>query len=243
MNKILSNFKFRLSYLLGWLGWYLLLYLFIIIVLFYALIQTGVISSSEGSLVYRIWGLIFFQFAISVKFKEDFDFFLTYSNTRREIFFSFVSVGIANSVIISSIIVFEKIVVDYLNNWLGYKNIVDPFHFFAPYATNNIFLLFLFFLMLSICVLLLGLLLGSLFYRFGKLFRLFFWVFITLISIIYLPFLLWSFYQEDRLTAVFASMGEFFARFNVLTSSGYLLLLTIVLGALTFMSMRRLPQK
>jgi hypothetical protein len=180
---------------------------------------------------------------MSVRFKEDFDFFLTFSNTRKEIFYSFAFVGTVYSVIISAIIVLEKVIVDYLNNWLGFNNIMDPFHFFAPYATNNIFLMFLFFLMLSICSLFLGMLLGSLFYRFGKFFRLIFWAVIFLISVIYLPLQMWSFYQEDRLSTVFSSMGDFLGGFNVLASSGYLLLIAIVLGAASFINMRRLPQK
>lgn len=243
MKKIQSNIKFRMSYLFNWLSWNLAIYLTVIFVVFYALIQTGLVNQSEGSLVYRIWGLVIFQFVISAKFKEDFDYFLTFSNTRKEIFYSLASVGVVNSAIISGIIVLEKIVVDFLNGWLGFKNFVDPFHFFAPYATDNIFLLFLFFLALSILVTFLGLLLGSLYYRFGKLFRLIFWVVIFFISAIYLPFLMWSYYQENQLTAVFSNMGEFFGGFNVLASSGYLLLIAIVLGAATFLNMRRLPQK
>lgn len=243
MNKILSNFKFRMGYQRNWFLWNLAIYFTIILVVFYALIQTGLINKSEGSLVYRIWLLVFFQFSMSVRFKEDFDFFLAFSNTRKEIFYSFATVGVTYSVLISGIIVLEKIVIDFLNGWLGFQNVVDPFHFFAPYASDNLFLLFLFFLMLSILTTFLGLLLGSLFYRFGKLFRLIFWIAIFFISAIYLPLLMWSYYQENRLTAVFSSMGEFFGGFNVLASSGYLLLIAIVLGAAAFLNMRRLPQK
>lgn len=243
MNKILANFKFRIGYLQNWLLWNLVIYFTVIFIVFYALIQTDLINKSAGSLVYRIWGLVIFQFVISAKFKEDFDLFLTFSNTRKEIFYSFATVGVAYSALISGIIVLEKIVVDFLNGWLGFKNIIDPFHFFSPYASDNVLLLFLFFWMLSILVSFLGLLLGSLFYRFGKFFRLITWVGIFFISAIYLPLVMWSLYQENRLTAVFSTIGEFLGGFNLLASSGYLLMLAILLGAAAFLSMRRLPQK
>lgn len=231
-----------MRYLLNWLSWNLAIYFTIIFVVFYALIQTGLVGKSEGSLVYRIWSLVIFQFVISAKFKEDFDFFLTFSSTRREIFYSLASVGIVNSVIISVIIVLEKIIVDLLNVTLGFKNIIDPFHSFAPYATDSLFSLFFFFLTLSIVSTFLGLLLGSLSYRFGRLFRLLFWAITSIIFLVYLPLVMWSLYQENQLTAVFTAMGEYLGGFNVLATSGYLLLLAIGLGALTFVNMRRLPQ-
>ena len=243
MNKIQSNFKFRMSYLLTWLSWNLAIYLTLIFVVFYALIQTNIIGTSSGSLVYRIWGLVIFQLIISGRFREDFDMFLTFSNTRKEIFYSLSSVIVVNSAIISAIIVLEKIVIDFLNGQLGYNNIIDPFHFFAPYATNNVVLIFIFFLTLSIASSFLGLLLGSLYYRYGKLFTIVFWAIIFLLSIIYLPLQMWSFYQDDRLSDTFSAMGSFLGGFNVLAISGYLLLIAVALGAATFLNLRRLPQK
>ncbi len=243
MHKIQANIIFRLRYLLTWLSWNMAIYFILVIVTFYVLIQTGIIGVSNGSLVYRIWALVIFQFIISAKFQEDFDCFLTFSNTRQEIFYALGSVAIINSTLISVIIVLEKVMIDLFNGWFGFRDITDPLHAFAPYAVDNIFSLFFFSLSLSIALSFLGMLLGSLSYRFGKLFDYLVWLAVFLLSIVYLPLALWSLYQEGELTAVFASWGEFLGGFNVLANSGYLLLIAIVLGALTFLNMRRLPQK
>lgn len=243
MQKIQANINFRLRYLLTWLSWNLIIYFVIVFVIFYALIQTGIIGTSNGSLVYRIWALIIFQFVISIKFQEDFDYFLTFSSTRQEIFYSLGGVAIINSSIISVIIVLEKVMIDFLNGRLGYRNIIDPFHFFSPYATNNLFTLFLFFLALAIALSFLGVLLGSLSYRFGKSFDYLVSFAISLLSVVYLPLAMWSQHQQGRLTAVFTSLGESLGGFNVIANSGYLLLIAAVLGALTFLNLRRLPQK
>lgn len=241
--KIQSNIKFRLRYLLIWLSWTLAIYFILVPVVFYVLIQTGNVSPSRGSLVYRICALVIYQFIVSIKFREDFDYFLAFSNTRKEIFYSLGSVAVINSALVSVIIVLEKIVIDFLNGWLGYQNINDPFHAFSPYAMDNIFSLFFFFLAFSIALSFLGMLLGSLSYRFGKKFDLIVWAAASVIAIIYLPLTMWSLYQENRLTAVSNTLGEFLGGFNVWTNSGYLLLIAIVLGALTFINLRRLPQK
>lgn len=243
MHKIQSNIHFRLRYLLTWLSWNLAIYFTIIFIVFYALIQTGIIGTSNGSLVYRIWALIIFQFVISAKFQEDFDYFLAFSNTRQEIFYSLGSVAAINSAIISVIIVLEKVIIDFLNGRLGYRNIIDPFHAFAPYATGNILALFFFFLTLSIALSFLGMLLGSLSYRFGKKFDLLVWAAVSVLSIIYLPLAMWSLFQQGRLTAVSNAFFESLGSFNVWANSGYLLLIAIVLGALTYLNLRRLSQK
>jgi hypothetical protein len=105
MNKVQSNINFRLGYLLTWLSWNLAIYFILGFGVVYVLIQTGFVGKGNGSLVYRIWALVIFQFIISAKFQEDFDYFLTFSNTRREIFYSLSSVAVVNSGIISVIIV------------------------------------------------------------------------------------------------------------------------------------------
>jgi hypothetical protein len=243
MHKVQSNISFRLRYLLIWLSWTLVIYFILVPVIFYVLIQAGSVSPSRGSLVYRICALIIYQFIVSAKFREDFDYFLTFSNTRKEIFYSLSSVAIISSTLISIIIVLEKIVIDFLNEWLGYRNITDPFHAFAPYATDNIFALFFFFLTLCIALSFLGMLLGSLSYRFGKKFDLIVWAAVAFISIIYLPLAMWSLYQEDQLTVGLTTFFESLGGFNVWANSSYLLLIAIVLGAFTFVNLRRLPQK
>ena len=243
MNKIQSNVKFRFRYLLTWLSWNLAIYFFLIFVIFFILIQTGIIGTSNGSLVYRIWALVVFQFVVSTKFQEDFDYFLTFSNTRKEIFYTLGSVILINSAIISIIIVLEKVTIDFLNGRLGYQNIVDPFHAFSPYATGNIFLLFIFFLTLSIALSFLGMLLGSLSYRIGKKFDLIVWTAVSILSLIYLPLAMWSLSQQGRLTAVLTAFGEFLGGFNVWANSSYLLLIAIGLGGLTYLNLLRLPQK
>ena len=128
INKIQSNTNFRLRYLRTWLSWNLLIYLIIVPVVFYILIQTGFVGTSRGSLVYRIWALIVYQFIVSAKFQEDFDYFLTFSNTRKEIFYSLGTAAVVNSIFISLIIVLEKVMIDFLNVQFGYRNIIDPFH-------------------------------------------------------------------------------------------------------------------
>ena len=243
MPKIQANVKYRLRYLLILLLWPMAIYFILVPVIFTALIQTDVISTNSGSLVYRLGALVIHQFIVSAKFQEDFDTFLTFSNTRQAIFYSLAVVAVIKSGLISVLIVLEKVIIDFLNTRLGFQNITDPFHAFAPYAIDNIFALFFFFLTLSIAVSFLGILLGSLSYRFGKRFDLIVWATVAIVSVIYLPLAMWSLYQEDRLTAVlinfFAPLGEF----NVLANASYLLLIAIALGALTFINLRRLPQR
>lgn len=243
MHKVQSNINFRLRYLLTWLSWTMAIYFILVPVVFYVLIQTGIVSTSRGSLVYRMSGLVVYQFIVSAKFREDFDYFLTFSNTRQEIFHSLSSVAVINSALISVIIVLEKVMIDFLNGRLGYRNITDPFHAFAPYAVDNILALFFFFLALLFALSFLGLLSGSLSYRFGKKFDLIVWATVSVISIIFWPLAMWSLYQEGRLTAVINAFFESLGGFNVWANSGYLVLIAIVLSALAFINIRRLPQK
>ncbi|MEM7117078.1 MAG: hypothetical protein AAF614_31890 [Chloroflexota bacterium] len=243
MNKIQANATFRLRYLQTWLSWTLAIYFILVPIIFYVLIQAGIVGPSRGSLVYRMPALVIHQFIVSAKFQEDFDYFLTFSNTRQEIFYSLGTVAIINSTLITAIMVLEKVIIDFLNGWLGYRNITDPFHAFAPYATGNIFALFFFFLTLSIALSFLGMLLGSLSYRFGRNFNLIVWAAVAVISLVYLPLAMWSWYQEGQLTAVFIAFFEPLGNFNVWATSGYLLIIAIMLSAFTFLNLRSLPQK
>ncbi|MCP5096984.1 MAG: hypothetical protein GY943_15655 [Chloroflexi bacterium] len=228
---------------MSWALWYPAIYLLVMTLISYGLIRADLINSSSGGLFYRFWGIILFQFVISTRFKEDFDFLLTLSNSRKEIFQSLLGVAIAFSILFSGLIVLERLIIDGLNNRFGYQNFTDPFHFFAPYVTDNLFLQFLFFLLLSTCCSIIGTLIGSLFYRFGKIFRLAFWIIFSSIFMIYIPLLLWSLYQSSRLSTSIGTIGEFLSNFNVLASSGYLFMLTIVLSLGLYLNIRRLPQK
>ena len=89
MEKVLANIRYRMRYQFSWVGWYMIIYIAVMIMIFYPLIKYSLINAKEGSLAYRLWGLVVFQFAVTLKFKEDFNFFLTLSSTRREIFQSF----------------------------------------------------------------------------------------------------------------------------------------------------------
>ncbi|MCP4419592.1 MAG: hypothetical protein GY805_23515 [Chloroflexi bacterium] len=243
MNKIALNIRYKFGYQFGWSLWYFGIYGLVMALLSYALIQSDLVNRSEGSLVYRIWGVVIFQFAISTRFKEDFDFWLTLSNTRKQIFQSLLGVAMFFSLFFSGMIVLERLLIDYLNQRWSYLNITDPIHFFAPYTTDSLFWQFFFFFGLTAFCSLLGLLLGSLFYRYGKIFRLAFWIIVSSIFLLILPFLFWSLYRQSALSGVMADTSAFLRDFNVLASSGYLLILTILLGAAAYLSIHRLPQK
>jgi len=243
MHKIQVNAIYRLRYLQTWLSWTLAIYFVLVPIVFIVLIQASIVNPSRGSLVYRLSALIIYQFIVSAKFQEDFDFFLTFSNTRKDIFYSLGSVAVVNSAIISALIALEKVIIDLLNGWFGYNNPIDPFHAFAPYATDNIFSLFFYFLMLSTALSFLGMLLGSLSYRYGRRFDLLVWAIVAFLSIIYVPLAMWSLHQQDRLTTALNTFGEFLAGFNVWTQSGNLLLISIALSAVAFLNLRRLPQE
>ncbi|MFC1724899.1 hypothetical protein ACFL4T_04670 [candidate division KSB1 bacterium] len=243
MKKIASNIKYKMKYQSVWAAWYLGIYLFIMMTLYLALIKTSLISSSEGSFVFRLWGAAVVQFAFTLRFREDFDFFLTYSNTRVEIFQSLLGTAIGFSGFYSGIIVLEKLTVDSLNNVFGFHNINDPFHFFSPYAADNIYLLFIFFFVLIASCSIFGLLLGSLFYRFGRAFTVAFWLLVSLIPVVLLPLILWYPYPQSDKSGLIANIGEFLKNFDVLTGSGFLFILAVIFGAAAYLNIRSLPQK
>lgn len=243
MNKILLNIRYKMRYQSTWAAWYLAIYVIVMLLLYYGLIKTSLINTSEGSLVYRIWGSIIFQFAVTMRFKEDFDFFLTLSNTRNEIFQSLLGVVFCFSAFFSGLIVMERLIVDHLNNIFGYHNITDPFHFFSPYGTDNLYVQFVFFLVLCFCCSVFGILMGSLFYRFGRKFTIAFWLMFSAIPLVFFPLLLWPLYQQGNLSKFISALGAFLGNFDVLASSGYLLILTIVFSIAAYLNIRRLPQK
>jgi hypothetical protein len=243
MNNIVSNIKYKMRYQFNWAALSLGIYVITIALVFYGLIKTSLINTSEGSLVYRMWALLIFQFAITMRFKEDFDFLLTLSNTRKEIFLSLMGVLFCFSAFFSGLIVMERVIVDLLNNIFGFHNITDPFHFVAPYVTDNVFLQFIFFLVLCICGSLFGLLMGSLFYRFGKKFTMAFWLIFSSIPIIFLPLLMWPLYRGGNLSSAITALGEFLSNFDLMASSGYMFILTIVFSTAAYLNIRRLPQK
>ena len=243
MNRIVSNMRYKMRVQWTFAAWYLVIYLICMLLVYYILLKTSVISSSEGGLLYRIWGSIIFQFAMSMRFKEDFDFLLTLSNTRNNIYYSLLAVIIAFSTFFSGLIVLERLIVDHLNQVLGYHNITDFFHFVAPYTSDNLFLQFVFFLVLCTCCCIFGLLMGSLFYRLGKRFTLAFWLVFSAIPVVFLPMLLWSLHQRGHLSGSITAAGEFLRNFDVLAASGILLLLAIIFGAAAWLIIRKLPQK
>ena len=243
MKKILLNIRYKMRYQFTWVAWYLVIYVITMSLVYYGLIKTSLINNSTGSLFYRLWGSVIFQFAISMRFKEDFDFLLTLSNTRNDIFQSLLGVAFGFSAFFSGLIVLERMIVDHLNNVFEYHNITDPFHFFAPYGTDNLYIQFVFFLVLSVCCSIFGLLMGSLFYRFGKKFTLAFWLMFSAIPMVFFPLLLWSLHQRSHLSISITAMGEFLRNFDVLAISGILFILSIVFGATAWVNIRRLPQK
>lgn len=243
MDKVLLNMKYKISLHFNWLLWYLAIYILVMFIVYVGLIQTSIISTESGSLFYRIWGVVFFQLGVSLKFKDDFDFFLILSNSRIAIFQSMAGVGISFSVVLSILIILEQVIIDFLNEYFDFQNITDPFHFVSPYLTENLLLQFIFFTMLCICFALFGLLMGSLSYRFGKLFILGSWLVISFVFVLFLPWLLWTFYQSGNLSSFMTSVGQFFINFDLLVTSGYLLIFSLVFTFAAYLNIRRLPQK
>ena len=114
MKKTLMSIQYKTKIHISWAAWYIIIYVTLMPLLYYVLIKTSVINNSTGSLSYRIWGLVIFQFAVMMRFKEDFDFFLTLSNTRKEIFYSFMGVAVIFSVFFR--IFYIVIIIRYFNN-------------------------------------------------------------------------------------------------------------------------------
>jgi hypothetical protein len=244
VNKIVLNIRYRMGYQLTWVVWTLIIFVVVMFIVFYPLIKFSLIGRYEGSLVYRLFlVLVINHFAWTMRFKEDFDFLLTLSNTRNDIFKSIIGVAVIFSALFSVLIILERLIVDFLNNLFGYYNITDPFFFFSPYSTDNLFIQFAFFFILCVCSSMLGLLIGSLIYRFGKKFTIAFWLTFSIIPIVFIPLLLWTFYERSDLSRSVTGIGEFLKNFDLLTSSIYLFILAIIFCLSAYLNIRRLPQK
>lgn len=239
----LMNIKYKMKVYLAFTAWYMLIAVPILFILYYILIETDVINSSTGSVSYRLWGLIIFLFAISIRFKEDFDFMITLSSTRAQIFQSLIGISLIISAIFSGVIVLERIVIDHLNNSLGLIAVKDFFHYLAPYATDNLFLEFVFFLALCFFYSIFGILIGSLSYRFGKKFMIGFWLVFSAIPTVVLPLYLWVLYLNNELSDYIKTMVAFSMEFDLIAVSGELLFMTIIFGFASWINIRRLPQR
>jgi hypothetical protein len=223
-------------------AWYLVIYPLSMLLVSILLIQTSVISEQEGSLIYRLSTSVFFLFAVFTKFKEDFDFLLTISTIRRDVFIAQIITALGLSALIGFLVVVEKIIVDQLNQMLGFHNFVDPFYFFSAYRLDSLFLQFIYFWALGFCCAMIGMLLGTLFYRLGKKFTLIFWLVFSALPTIFLPMYLWLLYQRNELGSSMSNVGNYLATFEVPGASGSLLIVAVVVGAATWLNMRRLPQ-
>lgn len=243
MNKVMSNIKYKTRYQFPWIAGYIGIYAVVMFLLYFILIKTDLVNSSTGSLSYRLWGSVFVLFALSMRFKEDFDFFLTLSNTRRQIMQSLAGYALAFSGLVSILILLERVLIDFVNNALGLNRVKDLFHYFAPYYTDNLLLQFIFFFSLCICCSAFGLLMGSLFYRLGKKFTIAFWMAFSFIPAVFFPLSLWVFNGNKSISQAFAAMGESFKNFNLPTASMIMFLLTIVFGLAAWFNIRKLPQK
>ncbi|MFC1883661.1 hypothetical protein ACFL2O_02715 [Thermodesulfobacteriota bacterium] len=244
MNNILFHLRFKLWAPMFTLLIWAVIYIGCMVPLQYFLIKFGVINVFEGSLMYRAWGIVFLCLAMGMRFKEDFDFLLTLSSTRNEIFKSFFVFGIGYSVLVSLFILLEKVIVDRLNILFNFRNFTDPFHFVSAYQSDSLLLFFLFFLALSCAFWMFGLFMGALFYRFGKTFTLVFWICFSTIPFVFVPGLVtWILYERGELSNVMHVFGEFFKGFDLLTSFVYLFILTIIFSLAAYFNIRKLSQK
>ena len=242
MKKVLENIRYKMGYQSIWAAWYVVCYAITMFFLYFGLIRASVLDSYSGGLSYRLWGIVLFQFAVTMKFKEDFDLFLILSNTRTEIFWSLVGTAVAFSAIFSGFIVLERILFDALNKLLGFQG-KDFFHHFAAYSTGNIPLQFFFFFTLCLCCSALGLLLGSLFYRFGKRFTFLFWLIFSAIPVLLLPLFLGALSRGNHLSDALRGIVLALQGFDVGAVSLSILLLAAILTAAAYGNIRKLSQR
>ncbi|MCK5147551.1 hypothetical protein KAR48_12410 [bacterium] len=243
MYKLYTGIKYKMRIQWNMAAWYLGIYVLTMLLVSTALIKTSVITEHDGSLIYRIWGSVVFLFAISIRFKEDFDFMLALSITRQNIFLAQLCTILGFSGIFSGLILLERIIVDYSNQVLGYHNISDPLHFWAPYSCGNLFLQFIYFFTLIFCCSAAGLLLGGIFYRFGKKCTLIFWLIFSAMPMLLAPVYLWALHQQGRLTSVMTDLGTMLKNFDVLTASATMLIAATVISIAAWLNTRRLPQR
>ena len=243
MNKKYVNYLYNMREQLLKSVWFLSINISIMAIIYIALIKTGVFNEQGGGYIYRSWVATIFLFAIFIHFKDSFDFMLTLSMTRWEIFVGKIETAFTISFIFSLIILLERVVVDRMNNIFNFHNITDPLYFWSPYQTSNLFVMFIYFFMLCLCCSFVGILIGTLFYRFGNKFVTAFWLVFSAIPTVFLPFLMWTQYKRGVLGENMAALGKNLATFNVAQASGIMLILSLTIAAFTWLNMRRLSEK
>jgi|GEM_PF-2761869 len=243
MSKFINiwRYKMRAHWIMA--SWYLGIYILTMLLVSVALIKTSVITPAHGSLMYRIWGSVVFLFAISIRFKEDFEFMLTLGSTRRDIFAAQLGTVLGFSGIFSALILLERVLVDHLNQVLGYVHINDALHLWAPYASGSLWLQFIYFFTLIFCCSAAGLLLGGLFYRLGRWFTLIFWLAFSAVPMLILPMYGWALYQRGEFAQVMSALGITLRGFDVGAASWMMLSVAAVFSAAAWLNTRRLPQK
>jgi len=242
MNKLLTNYKYNMRSQSIKALWYLTIYPSIIVIVYISLIKTGIFSEADGSFVNRIWGSIIFLFAIFVKFKEDFNYLLTMSSTRLEIFLGKMATALTFSFVFGFIIILERMITDRLNIAFNFHNITDPMYYWAPYASDSLFAAFFYFFTMCLLYSISGIFLGTLFYRYGNKFVTIFWLVFSAIPSVFLPFLMWVQYKNGVLGSTMSALGTYLRTFNLYSASATMLFITLGIVLLTWLNMRRLPQ-
>ena len=242
MKPLFTNIIYKLKYQLPWYFWYMGIYLLSISLLYGILIKTGIINACTGSLSYRLWGSGFFLFAISLRFKEDFDLFLTLGNSRKIILLSFTGAAVVEAAVIALMITIEKVIMDVLNRQM-LLYVKDFFHTLAPYRAPRLLYTFLFFMSLSIFISMFAILISSLSYRFGNKFTWGFWLSLTLLPVIVVPAAIGFPGDLEAMGIFLRNIGEFLKSFNILRASGWLILLSAAAGTGAFLNIRFLEMK
>ena len=242
MKRLLSGISFKIRYQCPWAVLYLVIMLLSLIIAYYVLIRYGIINPATGSIGYRLWGAVLFQFAVSVRFREDFDLFLTMSFTRGEIFRILAVTGLIFSVFFSVFIEAEKAAVDSINSALGFY-LKELFQKLPPYRNTGVFIRFFFFTSLTFFCSMSGLFLGTLFYRFGKRFMQVFWISVTSLPLVLVPLMIGPLNQRTVLADMAVRTGSFLYTFNTVSAVLILSVLSAAFCAAIFMVMRRLPKR
>ena len=243
MNRIAAGFGYRAKYHASWLLFGLAVYAVAIGATFYFLIRFSLINESEGSLVYRLFFLIIAVGTFPMKFKEDFDLFLTLGYSRREILAVMLSVSLVLCFGVSILIIAEKAAVDSLNEALGLRNVIDPFHFVSPYRTGTVVGRFFFFFSLSAALSAFGILMGSLFYRWGRIFMTLYWIAASTVPVFLLSVMALVAYRNGRLDDAAAAFRVFIGDFDLIRAAGCFAAAAVLSGILACVNIRKLPQK
>lgn len=243
MNRISSNITYKIRSQFPWIFGYVIIYLACMSLVYFILIKIDYINYFTGSLSYRLWGLVILQFAFSIRFKEDFDLFLTLSNTRTQICTFLIGYSVIFSGVVSIITLLERILIDYLNKILVLTRVKDVFHYFAPYYHDSLVLQLIFFFVLGLCCAAFGLIIGSLMYRFGKRFTLAFWLVFSTSIITLLSFLIWPANDPISLSNGLPPLNRTLSSINMPLTIIVMLMLAIVFSVCAYLNIRKLPQK